>query len=243
MLDRNRRPGFAKDQRLERRNVAVGTAMRRKLTFADRAEAGRLLAERLAALRLEAPLVLALPRGGVPVAAEVARALSAPLDVAFVRKIGAPYQPELAVGAVADGVEPEIVLNDELVASLGIDADFIAAQARRELASIERRRAEYAPLRARVDPEGRAVIVIDDGVATGMTMQAALRHLKRRKPARLIAAVPVASRDALEMLEREADEVVCLAAPRDFSSVGAFYRDFGQVSDEEVATLLRAANG
>ena len=243
MLDRNRRPGFAKDQRLERRNVAVGTAMRRKLTFADRAEAGRLLAERLAALRLEAPLVLALPRGGVPVAAEVARALSAPLDVAFVRKIGAPYQPELAVGAVADGVEPEIVLNDELVASLGIDADFIAAQARRELASIKRRRAEYAPLRARVDPAGRAVIVIDDGVATGMTMQAALRHLKRRKPARLIAAVPVASRDALEMLEREADEVVCLAAPRDFSSVGAFYRDFGQVSDEEVATLLRAANG
>jgi putative phosphoribosyl transferase len=243
MLDRNRRPGFAKDQRLERRNVAVGTAMRRKLTFADRAEAGRMLAERLAALRLEAPLVLALPRGGVPVAAEVARALSAPLDVAFVRKIGAPYQPELAVGAVADGVEPEIVLNDELVASLGIDADFIAAQARRELASIERRRAEYAPLRARVDPAGRAVIVIDDGVATGMTMQAALRHLKRRKPARLIAAVPVASRDALEMLEREADEVVCLAAPRDFSSVGAFYRDFGQVSDEEVATLLRAANG
>ena len=243
MLDRNRRPGFAKDQRLERRNVAVGTAMRRKLTFADRAEAGRLLAERLAALRLEAPLVLALPRGGVPVAAEVARALSAPLDVAFVRKIGAPYQPELAVGAVADGEEPEIVLNDELVASLGIDADFIAAQARRELASIERRRAEYAPLRARVDPAGRAVIVIDDGVATGMTMQAALRHLKRRKPARLIAAVPVASRDALEMLEREADEVVCLAAPRDFSSVGAFYRDFGQVSDEEVATLLRAANG
>ena len=159
MLDRNRRPGFAKDQRLERRNVAVGTAMRRKLTFADRAEAGRLLAERLAALRLEAPLVLALPRGGVPVAAEVARALSAPLDVAFVRKIGAPYQPELAVGAVADGVEPEIVLNDELVASLGIDADFIAAQARRELASIERRRAEYAPLRARVDTRlGRVVL-------------------------------------------------------------------------------------
>jgi putative phosphoribosyl transferase len=216
--------------------------MRRKLTFADRAEAGRLLAERLAALRLEAPLVLALPRGGVPVAAEVARALSAPLDVAFVRKIGAPYQPELAVGAVADGVEPEIVLNDELVASLGIDAEFIAAQARRELASIERRRAEYAPLRPRVDPAGRAVIVIDDGVATGMTMQAALRHLKRRKPARLIAAVPVASREALEMLEREADEVVCLSAPRDFGSVGAFYRDFGQVSDGEVATLLRAAN-
>ena len=154
-----------------------------------------------------------------------------------------PQQPEVAVGAVADGDEPEIVLNDELVAEFGIDTDFIAAQARRELASIKRRRAEYAPLRARVDPEGRAVIVIDDGVATGMTMQAALRHLKRRKPARLIAAVPVASREALEMLEREADEVVCLTAPRNFSSVGRFYRDFGQVSDEEVATRLRAANG
>lgn len=216
--------------------------MRRRVTFADRAEAGRLLAERLAALRLEAPLVLALPRGGVPVAAEIARALAAPLDVAFVRKIGAPYQPELAIGAVADGDAPEIVLNEELVASLGLDADFIAAQARRELASIERRRREYAPLRARVEPEGRAVIVVDDGVATGMTMQAALRHLKRRKPARLIAAVPVASREALALLEREADQVVCLSAPRDFGSVGFFYRDFGQVSDEEVATLLRAAS-
>ena len=216
--------------------------MRRRMKFADRAEAGRLLAERLAALRLAAPLVLALPRGGVPVAAEVARALSAPLDVVFVRKIGTPYQPELAVGAVADGDEPEIVLNDELAAALRIDADFIAAQARRELASIKRRRAEYAPLRARVDPEGRALIVIDDGVATGMTMQAALRHLKRRTPVRLIAAVPVASREALEMLEREADEVVCLTAPRNFSSVGRFYRDFGQVTDEEVATLLRTAN-
>jgi putative phosphoribosyl transferase len=208
------------------------------MKFADRAEAGRLLAERLAALGLEAPLVFGLPRGGVPVAAEIARALSAPLDVAFVRKIGAPYQPELAVGAVADGEEPEVVLNEELVASLGLDSDFIAAQARRELAAIERRRAEYAPLRARIDPEGRAVIVVDDGVATGMTMQAALRHLKRRKPARLVAAVPVASREALEMLEREADDVVCLSAPRDFGSVGSFYRDFGQVSDEEVAALL-----
>lgn len=213
--------------------------MRRRMRFADRIEAGRLLAERLSGLGLAAPLVLALPRGGVPVAAEIARALKAPLDVAFVRKIGAPYQPELAIGAVADGDEPEVVLNDELVASLGIDADFIAAQTRRELATIERRRAEYAPLRARVDPEGRAVIMVDDGVATGMTMQAALRHLKRRKPARLIAAVPVASREALEMLQCEADDVVCLSAPRNFGSVGSFYRDFGQVSDEEVAALLR----
>ena len=137
--------GLRKVNAWKRRNVAASMAMRRRVTFADRAEAGRLLAERLAALRLEAPLVLALPRGGVPVAAEVARALSAPLDVAFVRKIGAPYQPELAIGAVADGDEPEIVLNDELVASLGLDADFIAAEARRELATIEQRGASMRP--------------------------------------------------------------------------------------------------
>jgi putative phosphoribosyl transferase len=211
--------------------------------FADRAEAGRLLAERLAAMALEDPLVLALPRGGVPVGAEIARALGAPLDVAFVRKIGAPDQPELAVGAIADGAEPEIVLNDKLVRDLGLSADYIASAATRELAAIEQRRREYAPLRPAVEPQGRAVIVVDDGVATGMTMQAALRHLKRREPARLIAAAPVASREAVALLEREADEVVCLSAPRRFGSVGSFYRSFGQVSDEEVAALLRNVGG
>ncbi len=215
--------------------------MRRKMMFADRAEAGRLLAERLAALQLVDPLVLALPRGGVPVAAEIARALQAPLDVALVRKIGAPGQPELAVGAIADGDEPEIVLNDRLVHELGLGEDYITAQATRELGAIEQRRREYAGLRPAVGPEGRAAIIVDDGVATGMTMQAALRHLQRHKPARLIAAVPVASREAIAMLKREADEVVCLATPRRFGSVGAFYRDFGQVSDEEVAQLLKGA--
>jgi putative phosphoribosyl transferase len=215
--------------------------MNRRVMFGDRAEAGRLLAERLVAMRLAAPLVLALPRGGVPVAAEIARALRAPLDVAFVRKIGAPDQPELAIGAIADGDEPEIVLNEAIVHELGLEADFVAAEGARELATVERRRREYAALRPNVDPGGRAVIVVDDGVATGMTMQAALRHLRRRKPARLIAAVPIASQDALAMLRREADEVVCLAAPRHFGSVGAFYRDFTQVSDDEVAVLLREA--
>ena len=156
--------------------------MRRRLTFADRAEAGRLLAERLATLELQAPLVLALPRGGVPVAAEIARALSAPLDVAFVRKIGAPEQPELAVGAIADGDEPEIVLNHKLVRTLGLSEAYISAQAALELGAIERRRREYADLRPAVDVAGRAVVVVDDGVATGMTMQAALRHVRRRKP-------------------------------------------------------------
>jgi putative phosphoribosyl transferase len=216
--------------------------MRRRLTFADRAEAGRLLAERLATLELQAPLVLALPRGGVPVAAEIARALSAPLDVAFVRKIGAPEQPELAVGAIADGDEPEIVLNHKLVHMLGLSEAYISAQAALELGAIERRRREYADLRPAIDVAGRAVVVVDDGVATGMTMQAALRHVKRRQPARLIAAAPVASREAVALLKREADTVVVLGNPRRFGSVGSFYRDFGQVSDEEVAALLKAAS-
>jgi putative phosphoribosyl transferase len=150
------------------------------MPFRNRADAGRKLAAALAAYKDERPVVLALPRGGVPVAAEIARALGAPLDVAFVRKIGAPGQPELAVGAIADGVEPEIVLNDTLVRTLDLSEDYIAAAAARELAAIEQRRREYAGLRPTIDPAGRAVIVVDDGVATGMTMQAALRQLNRR---------------------------------------------------------------
>ena len=215
--------------------------MRRAIIFADRAEAGRLLAEQLAAMRLQHPLVLALPRGGVPVGAEIARRLNAPLDVVFVRKLGAPDQPELAVGAVADGAEPQIVLNTELVAMLSLDEDYIAAAAKRELGVIEQRRREWAALRPVVEPAGRALIVVDDGVATGMTMQAALRQLKRRKPARLIVAAPVASREAVAMLRGEADGVVCLTSPRRFGSVGSFYQSFLQVTDEEVAALLREA--
>jgi putative phosphoribosyl transferase len=215
--------------------------MRRKLMFENRAEAGRLLAERFAAMALQDPVVLALPRGGVPVGAEIAKALATPLDVAFVRKIGAPDQPELAVGAIADGAEPEIVLNHTAVQELGLSEDYIAMQAARELAAIERRRSEYAALRPAVEFAGRAVIVVDDGVATGMTMQAALRHIRRRAPSRLIAAAPVASREALAMLRKEADDVVCLGSPRGFGSVGSFYRTFTQVSDEEVAELLNEA--
>ena len=215
--------------------------MRRRQLFADRTEAGRLLAEPLVAMRLSHPVVLALPRGGVPVGAEIARRLHAPLDIVFVRKLGAPEQPELAVGAVADGSDPEIVLNAELVATLDLSEDYIAAAAKRELATIERRRREWSPLRPTVDLADRALIVVDDGVATGMTMQAALRQLKRREPARLIAAAPVASREAVAMLEGEADDVVCLSVPRRFGSVGSFYRSFLQVTDAEVAALLRAA--
>ena len=173
--------------------------------------------------------------------AEIARRLHAPLDIVFVRKLGAPEQPELAVGAVADGSDPEIVLNAELVATLDLSEDYIAAAAKRELATIERRRREWSPLRPTVDLADRALIVVDDGVATGMTMQAALRQLKRREPARLIAAAPVASREAVAMLEGEADDIVCLSVPRRFGSVGSFYRSFLQVTDAEVAALLREA--
>jgi putative phosphoribosyl transferase len=216
-------------------------AMRRRQLFDDRAEAGRLLAEPLVAMHLADPLVLALPRGGVSVAAEIARRLHAPLDIVFVRKLGAPEQPELAVGAVADGSDPEIVLNAELVAMLDLSEDYIAETAKRELATIERRRQAWAPLRPALDPAGRSAIVVDDGVATGMTMQAALRQLRRRGPARLIAAAPVASREAFAMLKGEADDVVCLSVPSRFGSVGSFYRSFVQVTDAEVAALLRDA--
>jgi putative phosphoribosyl transferase len=220
---------------------AAKTAMRRKLVFRDRADAGRRLVKLLAAMALQDPVVVALPRGGVPVGAEIAKALGAPLDVAFVRKIGAPDQPELAVGAIADGTDPEIVLNHKVVLELGLGEDYLAAEATRQLETIEHRRREYQALRPKVDCAGRDVIVVDDGVATGMTMQAALRHIRRRSPRRLIAAAPVASREALAMLRNEADAVACLGSPSGFGSVGSFYFVFTQVSDEEVAALLKEA--
>jgi predicted phosphoribosyltransferase len=210
--------------------------------FQDRYEGGRVLAERLRRhARQPGALVLALPRGGVPVAAEIARRLAAPLDVVFVRKLGAPNEPELAIGAIADGPAPEIVLNSGLVAALGLSADYIEAEAARERANIEERRRAYEGLRTPVAPAGRTAIVVDDGVATGMTMEAALRSVRRLSPARLVAAAPVASRDAVAMLRATADDVVCLGAPRHFMSVGSFYRTFGQVAEEDVARLLREA--
>jgi putative phosphoribosyl transferase len=217
--------------------------MRRRVIFADRAEAGRLLAARLQDLKLDCPVVFALPRGGVPIGAEVARALSAPLEVAFARKIGAPQQPELAVGAVA-GVPaaPEIVLNSTLIAGLGLSEAFISHSVARELAAIERQRAQYQAVRPDIDVGRATAIVIDDGVATGMTIQAALRHLRSKQPRRLIAAAPVAAAEAAGMLQKEADEVVLMSVPRRFRSVGGFYRSFPQVSDEEVIALLGALN-
>jgi putative phosphoribosyl transferase len=162
--------------------------------------------------------------------------------VVLVRKLGAPDEPELAIGAVADGPSPVVVLNAALVEQLALERAYIEAQAARERAAIERSRRAYEGLRPSVDPAGRAAIVVDDGMATGMTMQAALRSVARRHPARLVAAAPVASREAAAMLRREADDVVCLGIPRRFRAVGSFYRSFAQVTGEEVAHLLRAAD-
>lgn len=211
-------------------------------TFADRVEAGRALAERLLPLHLPAPIVvLALPRGGVPVGAEVARALGAPLDLLLVRKIGVPWQPELAVAAVAEGEPPDIVIDDEVQRATGVSAAYIEAQAQLELQEIARRRRFYLHGRAAVGVEGCTAIVIDDGIATGTTVRAALRALRRRRPARLVLAVPVAPADTLAALRREVDQLVCLSQPRPFHAVGQHYDEFHQVGDDEVIAALEMA--
>jgi putative phosphoribosyl transferase len=214
----------------------------REILFADRAEAGRLLAERLLPLGLEQPVVLALPRGGVPVGFAVAKALAAPLDLVLVRKIGAPGQPELAVGAVVDGSRPETVLNRDIVRSLAVPEAWIEAESDRQLAEIERRRQRYFEGRERASVEGRTAIVVDDGIATGATVRAALQALRRRQPGRLVLAVPVAPADTVARLRAEVDELVCLATPEPFRAVGLHYRDFHQVDDDEVLAALAAAS-
>jgi predicted phosphoribosyltransferase len=209
-------------------------------TFRDRREAGRLLAKRLVPLQPIDPVVLGLPRGGVPVAAEIADALGAPLDVLLVRKLGAPYQPELAVGAVVAADSTEVVLNEDIVARLHLRQADIDAERDRQLAVLEKRRALYRAARAPQPVEGRTAIVVDDGAATGATLRVALKGVARQRPGRLIAAVPVASEFATDLLKEAADDVVTVRVPRVFGAVGAFYRDFSEVSDDEVVALLKA---
>ena len=213
-----------------------------KTPFANRAEAGRLLAERLVALKLPTPrVVLALPRGGVPIAAIVARALHAPLDLLLVRKIGLPWQPELALAAVVDGERPEIVVDEAVQAYSDVEPDYIEKQAIVELREIARRRALYLRGRAAVPVAGCTAIVVDDGIATGTTVRAALKALRRRHPAWLVLAVPVAPSDTLAELRNEVDQIVCLAEPYPFEAIGLHYRDFHQVPDDEVLAALDAA--
>jgi len=209
------------------------------MPFTNRAEAGRKLAAALSTYKEQEPTILALPRGGVPVAAEVAAALAAPLDLILVRKVGVPYQPELAMGAVVDGQAPIIVRNDDVIAHAGIDESTFKSVCNAEMAEIERRRARYLGDRDRAEIAGRTVIVIDDGVATGATTRAALRAIRMRQPKRLVLAVPVAPTDSLAELQEEADEVVCLEDHRNFGAIGFYYRDFRQVTDEEVIESLR----
>lgn len=206
------------------------------LTFADRSDAGRQLAARLVEKGYADPVVLALPRGGLPVAAEVARALGAPLDLVLVRKIGLPAQPELAVGAVVDGDRPELVVNE---ATRGlVDPRRFAELKTEQLREIERRRRLYLGARPSVPLAGRTAIVVDDGLATGATARAALHALRRQGPAKLVLAVPVAPPDTLGELAGEADEIVCLHAPSGFYAIGQFYADFGQLGDSDVQRIL-----
>ncbi len=209
--------------------------------FKNRTDAGEKLAAALHHLKQEDPVVVALPRGGVPVAFEVAKALEAPLDIILIRKIGAPGQPELAVGAVTDGDHVEIVINADLANATGATADYIERQKEVELKKNEQRRASYFKNLVRPDIEDRTVIVIDDGIATGASIRVAVKAFRHLGARRLIVAVPVAPPGALESLQHEVDEVVCLHTPEFFPAVGAFYRDFTQTSDEDVIDLLKRA--
>src|SRR5690348_5879897 len=209
--------------------------------FRNRRDAGRRLAVALAPYRESRPIVIALPRGGVLVGFEVAKALAALLDVLLVRKIGAPGHEELGLGAVVDGHDPQLVLNEDLVRAVASPPGYIEAEQKRQLAEIERRRRHYIGGRPPVAVEGRPVVVVDDGIATGATVKAALRGLARNRPARLVLAVPVAPADTVEELSTECDEIVCLATPDPFYAVGPHYRDFRQTEDAEVVRLLAEA--
>ena len=209
--------------------------------FKDRRDAGQQLALRLHHLRHTEPVILGLPRGGVPVAFEVAKLLHAELDVLLVRKIGAPGHPEYGVGAIVDGANPRLVLNEEIVKMTGTTPEYIRATTQSELAELERRRKLYRGIAPAPDLNGRTVIVVDDGIATGNTVKAALQGLALNKPGHLVLAVPVSPPASLKELGKECDEIVCLHSPEHFYAVGAHYLDFAQTSDEEVIRLLGEA--
>jgi len=211
------------------------------MLFTDRNDAGRQLAAKLDRFRGQHVVVLALPRGGVPVASEVADFLNAPLDLLIVRKIGLPIQPELAMGAVIDGADPVVVRNEDVIRLARISAAGFDLACREQLAEIKRRRERYLKGRAPIDVAGRVAIVIDDGIATGATVRAAIRGLRRRNPSSIVLAVPVAPHDTIASLKQEADEVVCLQQPHFFEAIGLYYLDFRQLSDENVVKLMDEA--
>jgi predicted phosphoribosyltransferase len=207
--------------------------------FVDRREAGRVLADALLPFKAAHPLVLALPRGGVPVGYEIARGLDAPLEVFIVRKIGVPGHRELAMGALASGGIQ--VLDAELIRRLRVPAHLVDAVIREEMQELTRREERYGAGYAPPQLRGRTVILVDDGLATGLTMRAAVRAVRRQQPERVIVAVPVGSSEAVRMLAAEADEVLCLRTPDPFAAVGLWYTRFEQTTDEEVRELLGRA--
>jgi putative phosphoribosyl transferase len=211
--------------------------------FHDRAEAGRLLAEELAKLGLKDPVVLALPRGGVPVAAEVARALDAGLDLVIVRKVGAPGNPELAVAAIVDGNPPDVVLNREIIEAYGLDDGDLRDLIKAERPELERRRLSYLGGRQPLSIAGKTAVLVDDGAATGTTAKVAVRALKRRSPREVIVALPAAPTETVAELSQEADRVVCLTQPQHFRALGFHYRDFRQLTDADVAEAMEKARG
>ncbi|MDO9051454.1 MAG: phosphoribosyltransferase family protein [Methylotenera sp.] len=204
--------------------------------FYDRNEAALALAEKLTNYKGKNPLILAIPRGAVPMARVIADALGGTYDVVLVRKLRAPYQPELAIGSVDESGWTYIA---DFAASVGADAQYIATEKSVQLGTIKKRREQYTPIRPPIDPAGRVVIVIDDGLATGATMISALHGLRNGKPAKLICAVPVSPPDTLRKIAELADEVVCLETPGNFQAVGQFYENFPQVEDEEVIEILQ----
>jgi putative phosphoribosyl transferase len=208
------------------------------MKYADRRDAGRRLAAALAHLKDRRPVVLALPRGGVAVGFEIAKALGAPLEIVLVRKIGVPWQPELALGAVTGGDAPDTFIDWDLATRLDIPEGYIESETEQQLHEVERRRNVYCAGRPPVEIAGRTVIIVDDGIATGATMRVALRAVRRRGLARLVLAVPVAPPDTPDAFRDEADEIICLEMPPAFGAIGFYYRDFHQMTDAEVTDLL-----
>ncbi|CAN7665887.1 phosphoribosyltransferase family protein [Phyllobacterium sp. LjRoot231] len=211
------------------------------MMFEDRIDAGRQLAKALKLYRTRDVVVLALLRGGVPVAVEIARELGAPLDVLIVRKVGVPYQPELGMGAVMDGFYMITVRNDDIIRSHGISEEEFQNECTKEMEEIERRRRRYFGKQVPIDIVGRTVILVDDGIATGATVRAAILGLRQAGPGKIVLAVPVGASETIEALRQDVDEVVCLEEPVALDAISSHYGDFPQLTDHEVLELMSCA--